>query len=71
MHDTDEPQPMDPIALTLAVWLGIIVSVTGLMRLSQEAAVQAALAQPTTQTDLAQSQDETRPLPLRMIAFGG
>ena len=44
-RERDEPEPMDPIALTLAVWLGMIVGVTGLIRMSEHAAAQAALAQ--------------------------
>jgi len=30
--------PLDPVALTLALWLGLIVAVTGLVRLSENAA---------------------------------
>ncbi len=32
----DEPQPLDPVALTLAVWLGLAVSVAGLARLEAD-----------------------------------
>ena len=32
----DEPKPLDPVALTLAVWLGLIVSVAGLVRLAAD-----------------------------------
>ena len=40
----DEAAPMDAVALTLAVWLGLITCVTGVIRLSDNAAAQAALA---------------------------
>ena len=40
----DEAAPLDPVALTLAVWLGLIACVTGVIRLSDNAAAQAALA---------------------------
>jgi hypothetical protein len=40
-----EAAPLDPIALTLALWLGMIVGVTGLIRLSESAAANAARAQ--------------------------
>ncbi len=34
----DEATPLDAVAVTLAVWLGLIVAVTGLIRLSEHAA---------------------------------
>ena len=37
--------PLDPVALTLAVWLGLVVGVTGLIRLSENAAANAARMQ--------------------------
>jgi hypothetical protein len=40
-----ETVPLDPIALSLALWLGLVVGVTGLMRLSETAAANAARAQ--------------------------
>jgi len=36
-----EAAPVDPIALTLALWLGVMVAVTGLIRLSEQAAAGA------------------------------
>ncbi len=50
-----EAAPLDPVALTLALWLGFMVIVTGLARLSESAAAnarmlevqRAAQAQPT------------------------
>ncbi|HYZ61645.1 MAG TPA: hypothetical protein VE650_04265 [Acetobacteraceae bacterium] len=40
----NEAAPLDPVALTLALWLGIVVAVTGLIRLSETAAANAARA---------------------------
>ena len=40
-----ESQPMDPVALTLALWLGLVASVVGLTRASEDAARQATLNQ--------------------------
>jgi len=40
-----ETAPLDPIALTLALWLGLVVGVTGLIRLSENAAANAACMQ--------------------------
>jgi len=40
-----ETAPLDPIALTLALWLGLVVGVTGLIRLSETAAANAARMQ--------------------------
>ena len=37
-HAEAEAAPLDPVALTLAVWLGVMVGVTGLVRLSESAA---------------------------------
>ena len=38
-HETIEDHaPLDPVGLTLAIWLGGIVAVTGLVRYSNEAA---------------------------------
>ena len=67
---SDEAEPMDPIALTLAVWLGLIVSVTGLVRLSENAAANAALAQAASHTDMSNALDD-RPVAARVMAFGG
>lgn len=64
--NSEESQPMNPIALTLAVWLGLIVGVTGLARMSEQAAARAALAQangPVAEDSLAFNP--------RIIAFGG
>ncbi len=48
MQGDPNTDAMDPIALTLAVWLGVIVGVTGLVRLSENAAAQSALSQAGT-----------------------
>lgn len=44
-----EAAPLDPVALTLAVWLGVMVAVTGLIRLSESAATARASAGLQTQ----------------------
>jgi len=62
-----EAAPLDPIALTLALWLGLVVGVTGLIRLSENAAANAALMrnQPPRAATMA-------PLrPLAFTAYGG
>ena len=71
MRNTNETQPIDPIALTLAVWLGLVVSVTGLMRLSENAANQAALAEMSMPSGMAAASEESRSIDVRVIAFGG
>ncbi len=40
------PPGLDPIALTLALWLGLVAGVSGLDRLRKEASAQAALRPP-------------------------
>ena len=42
-EEREEAAPLDPVALTLAIWLGCVVGVSGLVRLSEEASAQAAL----------------------------
>ncbi len=39
--EKDEVPPLDPVAVTLAIWLGLVVSVTGLTRISANAAATA------------------------------
>ena len=69
--DGNEPVPMDPVALTLAVWLGLIVGVTGLIRMSENAAAQAAIAQAGGRPEAQQSVDAGDPFSARLMAFGG
>ena len=40
---SDEAKPLDPVALTIAVWLGVIVCTTALVRLFEQAAADARL----------------------------
>ena len=68
-READDAQPLDPIALTLAVWLGVIVIVTGLVRMSENASMQASLAQAAGRPGVAA--DDIGPLSARMIAIGG
>ena len=42
---TDEATGLDPVAITLAIWLGLVTLVTGMVRLSEAASIQAAHAQ--------------------------
>ncbi len=74
MHDSkkrDEDAPVDPIALTLAVWLGLIVGVNGLVRLSERAEFQASVAQAGAKTSNRQSVEVSNPFSARLMAFGG
>lgn len=66
----ETPAGLDPIALTLALWLGVVVGATGLLRLAQDAADQAALAQ-AGQTGTNHPADEMSPFNPRLMAFGG
>lgn len=36
----EQAAPFDPIALTLAIWLGLIATVTGMVRMTENAAAQ-------------------------------
>ena len=70
----EEGHGFDPIALTLAIWLGMIVGVTGLIRVSQDAAAQTALAQAAAGQSVAGTAKAMEPAGLfnpRLMAFGG
>jgi hypothetical protein len=69
----DDAKPLDPIALTLAVWLGVVASVTGLVRLGQDAADQAAITQAIAEGGgtPAEAEPDTSPFSPRLMAFGG
>ncbi len=62
---------LDPVALSLAIWLGLLASVAGIARLSETTALQSAL------TELRHSGPEAaaeRPLPSLAawsLAYGG
>ena len=61
MQDRDtEPKAFDPIALSLALWLGLVVAAMGLQRLSEQAALQEVVSGPTASVTPAQM----------MLAFG-
>lgn len=68
-QDGDDARPMDPVALTLAVWLGLIVGVTGMIRLSDNAAALSAMAQKLQEA--APSAEAQNPFNPRLMAFGG
>lgn len=42
---TEEDARLDPVALSLAIWLGLVVAATGFMRVTQDAVAQARAAQ--------------------------
>ena len=68
---SSEHEQLDPVALSLAIWLGLLVSVAGVARLSETTGLQDAL------TELRHSGSETaaeRPLPSLAawsLAYGG
>jgi hypothetical protein len=45
-REETQAAPLDPIALTLALWLGLVVGVTALIRLSENANAARQQAQP-------------------------
>ena len=49
----DEAGSLDPIAVTLAVWLGLVVAVTGLVRLSADAAALGQKSGPAASASVA------------------
>ena len=71
----DSKQPdvgtIDPVALTLALWLGLMVGVAGISRVSQEAASQAALDEAAGKPGFALTMDDAQLLAARTMAFGG
>ncbi len=74
-HSHRDPQPMEPIALTLAVWLGLIVCVTGVIHMADRAAADAVMAQNAQAIrpaiiEAAQATEAMRATQLRLIAFG-
>jgi hypothetical protein len=66
----EESGSFDPIALTLALWLGLVVGVSGFVRLAQDAAADAALMQ-AHQTVATHTPEEASPLNPKLMAFGG
>ena len=76
MHDQNDDAaiPLDPVPLTLAVWLGVIVCVTGVLRVSEDAAAQSAQAQAAhvarnQALDPAAATDDMRATQFRLVAF--
>ena len=70
----DSKQPdagIDPVALTLALWLGLVVGVAGVSRMSQEAASQAALDEAAGKPSPALMMDAAQLFAARATAFGG
>jgi hypothetical protein len=65
-----EPESLDPIALTLALWLGVVVGTSGMIRLAQDASLDQALEQ-AGEPAAAHPMAETSPFNPRLMAFGG
>ena len=63
-----EAAPLDPVALTLALWLGLVVSVAAVDRLSKAAIAQAALQAEQGTPSAAPSL--TAPHSMRFFAYG-
>ena len=63
----DQPPALDPIAVTLALWLGIVASATGLIRLEREAVAEAALAEAAGEP----APNASQALNPHLAAFGG
>ena len=42
-EERERAEQLDPVALTLAIWLGCMVCISGLIRLSEAASAQAML----------------------------
>ena len=47
---SNEDARLDPIALSLAIWLALVVAATGFLRVVQDAVVQARIAQDAART---------------------
>lgn len=62
---------LDPIALTLAIWLGLVAGVGGLVRLSEDAAFQVALAEAAGDNKATAPVEAPTPFSPRLLAFGG
>ena len=70
---TGNDAPLDPVALTLAIWLGVVAGVTGLTRLSSQAETQANLARSSGRgpAETAPSTGSTPPLRFQAAAVAG
>ncbi len=68
-REQTDVKPMDPIALTLAVWLGLIAGVTELVRLSDRASSEAA-ARSAIQSDALRPFDDAQPIAADVMALG-
>ena len=62
----------DPIALSLALWLGLMVGALGLQRMSEEAAAQKAAQQRVAQPERTSQQNAALPArPMQAFAAWG
>ena len=65
-----EARPLNPIALSLAIWLAFVVGVTGLTRLQQEASAQAALDEAAGKPAPSLTTDDAQLFAARTMALG-
>ena len=70
-HDTDKAESLNPVLLTLALWLGLVVSVTGMTRYLQSAAESAANAQAAASRSPAQPAVQDNALTILRFTMGG
>lgn len=73
MRNRDYTEPagsIDPVALTLALWLALMVGVGGLVRLSEEASANMTLAEVAGHGQTMESVDMS-PFSARSLATGG
>ena len=70
-REREDEAGLDPIALTFALWLGLVVGVAGFTRLSQIAATQAALDEAAGRPTQGYNHGDPQPFMARTMAFGG
>lgn len=70
MGGRDEAGGVDPVALTLVLWLGLVVGAAGLTRLSQQASAQEALDEAAGKPSLMSTMDVPWTT-AQALAFGG
>ena len=67
-----QQQDLDPVALSLALWLGLVASIGGIARLSEAAGVQAALMELNSPRAASATQDIPVPtIAAWSMAYGG
>ena len=71
MDGQDVTTRVDPVALTLALWLGLVVGVAGVPRISEQAAARAARDEAAGRPSLVSTVDDVPWATARALAFGG